>query len=122
MKIGLRLGQCLADIIEGKVIITDVLVLVVNSKFDPRKDDHWKMIWNHYTVTNKTWATGHHEEVYKYTLRRLHDSGKLHQPRVYGGRAHRFEEAWIDTVPTLRNIVPHGITYPELATMPDILI
>jgi hypothetical protein len=116
MKIGLRLGKCVLDIIKGDVLITDVLVIVANSKINPTKDDQWAKIWNSYKNETKIWDIGVHEEVFKYTLRRLYDMGKLHQPRIYGGREHSFNEAWIDAVPTLKKIVaPPNFVIPGKA-------
>lgn len=122
MKIGLRLGYCLRDIVNGTVKTSDVFVLVINSKFDPRNDAHWAEIWKYYTA-KKIWATGHHEDVYKFALRRLFRAGKLHQPRTYGGKPHEFNESWVEMVPVLNKKLPQQVTnFPELCIMPDILL
>jgi hypothetical protein len=118
MKIGLRLGKCVLDIVKGDVLITEVLVIVANSKINPTKDDQWAKIWNSYKNETKIWDIGVHEEVFKYTLRRLYDMGKLHQPRLYGGREHSFNEAWVDVVPTLKKMVaPPNVIIPGKAIL-----
>jgi hypothetical protein len=121
MKIGLRLGKCVLDIIKGDVLLTDVLVIVANSKINPNKDDQWTKIWNSYKNESKIWDIGIHEEVFKYTLRRLYDLGKLHQPRIYGGKEHNYVEAWVDVVPTLNKMVaPPKFVAPRKVVQPAV--
>jgi hypothetical protein len=121
VKIGLRLGKCVLDIVKGEVLITDVLVLVINSKFNPNKDDQWAKVWDVYKNQQKTWDVGIHEEVFKYTVRRLFDMGKIHQPRTFGGREHPYTEAWIDAVPTLtKTVVPKNFVIPGKPTPPPL--
>lgn len=123
MRIGLRLGYCLRDIVNGTVKTSDVFVLVINSKFDPRIDAHWAEIWKYYYTGKKIWDTGHHEDVYKFALRRLFKAGKIHQPRIYGAKPHSFDESWVEMVPVLKRKLPQQVTnFPELCTMPDILL
>ena len=125
MKIGLRLGVCMVDIVKGKVKSSDVLALIINSKFDPRADVHWKLIWDHYYRVTKIWDTGHHEDVYKFALRRMYNAGKIHQPKIYGGRAHTLTEAWVDIVPRLTDFMDNvaaQLAEQESLTIPDILI
>jgi hypothetical protein len=122
MKIGLRLGYCLRDIVKGTVKTSSIFVLIVNSKFNPNNDDHWDAIWEYY-MDNKIWDTGHSEDVYKFALRRLYKAGKIHQPRIYGGRVHKFTESWVEMIPALIKMAPQQVTsFPELSTIPDILL
>jgi hypothetical protein len=117
MKVGLRLGKCVLDIVKGDVLITDVLVIVANSRINPKNDEQWAKVWNVYKNESKIWDVGIHEEVFKYTLRRLFELGKLHQPKTYGGRTHSFKEPWVDIVPTLRDTaIPENFNIPGKPT------
>jgi len=48
MKIGLSYSRCVKDIVDGKVMIDDVLVIITRTDFDPNNNDQWQAIWQGY--------------------------------------------------------------------------
>lgn len=120
MKVGFRFGKCILDIVNGDVLITDVLVLITNSRFNPNSDSQWAKTWQIYKVQSKEWDNGVHEEVYKYTVRRLYDLGKIHQPKMYGAKAHTYTEPWLEIVPLLR--VDKALQKVTKSIWPDVLL
>lgn len=102
MKIGLSLSRCVVDIYNGDVDIDDVIVIVSRTNVDPTNNDHWSSIWHGYTGnqfgTRKDWVPyADHEEEFKQIVLDLHNTGKLHQPRQYGGYPPRVEYHWLET-------------------------
>lgn len=120
MKVGFRFGKCVVDIVNGDVLITDVLVIITNSKFNPNNDKQWAITWNIYKNESKEWDNGIHEEVYKYTVRRLFDLGKIHQPKLYGAKPHNYSEPWLELVPLLK--VDKALQNVAKSILPDILL
>jgi len=104
MKIGLSYSRCVRDIVEGKVNISDVLIIIARTDFDPRDDDQWSGIWagyhgDHFFNTNMEWNnTEHTEEEFRTVSTKLWNSGKLHQPRKFGARPARLPYYWLETV------------------------
>lgn len=104
MKIGLSYSRCVRDIVEGKVDLTDVLVIIARTDFDPRDDDQWSGIWSGYSGgsfmnMNMEWGdTDHTEEEFRAVSIELWDQGKLHQPRKFGAYPRRRPEYWLETV------------------------
>ena len=108
MKIGLSYSRCVRDIVDGKVDIKDVLVIVARTNFVPRDDEQWRNIWENYggggtfgsPYSNPEWMSYSDEAEQKFldvTLE-LYNSGKLHQPRQYGGHPASFPYYWLDCV------------------------
>jgi len=103
MKIGLSFSRCLKDIIDGNVDINDVLVIISRTNFDPTNDSQWKSIWDGYRYGGFSKA-----EWYEYTDEdevRFRDltidllkTGKLHQPRQFGGYVARRSEIWLEAI------------------------
>ena len=105
MKIGLSYSRCVKDIFDGKVDISDILVIVARTKFDPADDKHWRSIWRGYTQWGGAWSgPGHHDNTHEQQFREitlaLHNSGKLHQPRNFGseGNYRSRTEVWLEAV------------------------
>lgn len=106
MKIGLSYSRCVKDIFDGKVNISDILVIVARTKFDPTDDKSWDNIWRGYTQWGGAWSgPGHHvdnthEQQFREITLQLHNSGKLHQPRNFGSEndSRSRKEVWLEAV------------------------
>jgi cytochrome oxidase Cu insertion factor (SCO1/SenC/PrrC family) len=102
MKVGLSLSRCLRDIVEGKVLFEDVLVVIARTDVDPNDDNHWQQIFEGYLyggMSNPEWAgMEDEEENLRHVLKQLHKHGKLHQPRQYGAHPARMPYYWLDCV------------------------
>ena len=103
MKLGLSFSRCLRDLIDGKVMYDDVLVIIGRSDFDPHNDNHWNDIWYGYTqggFSHPEWR-GYEDrnDEFRRLSARLYDGGKLHQPRQYKlGNPVRLPYYWLDLV------------------------
>lgn len=113
MKIGLSFSRCVLDIVEGKVDISDVLVIVARTDFDPRDDSQWANIWQGYgggtmnksmrglfSNSNPEWSgyKDEDEEQFRSVSIELWESGKFHQPRQFGAYPRRMPYYWLETV------------------------
>jgi cytochrome oxidase Cu insertion factor (SCO1/SenC/PrrC family) len=102
MKVGLSLSRCLRDIVEGKVLFEDVLVVIARTDVDPDDDNHWKQIFEGYLyggLSNPEWAGMENEEGnLRHVLRQLHKHGKLHQPRQFGAHPPRMPYYWLECI------------------------
>jgi hypothetical protein len=111
MKIGLSYSRCVRDIVDGVVDITDVLVIISRTDFDPHDAEQWQGIWvgygggtdNGYTTSffsqsNPEWAGYHDEDQFRSVSIELWESGKLHQPRKFGAHPTRRSEIWLEAV------------------------
>jgi hypothetical protein len=92
-KIGLSLSRCVLDILEGTVKTNEVLVIVARTMFDYEKPDQWKSVFDSYRYSY--WSAFSDEEITQ-VMDELWRSGKIHQPRRFGGYAVRTEHAWIN--------------------------
>ena len=103
MKLGLSFSRCLRDLIDGKVMYDDVLVIIGRSDFDPHNDNHWNDIWYGYTqggFSHPEWR-GYEDrnDEFRRLSARLYDGGKLHQSRQYKlGNPVRVPYYWLDLV------------------------
>jgi hypothetical protein len=103
MKVGLSFSRCVRDIVDGVVDIDDVLVIIARTKFDPRNDKHWEEIWNGYhdgIWSRPEWVkyTQDQEAEFRRVALELWNTGKLHQPRIYGHYVGRSPGVWLDVV------------------------
>lgn len=108
MKIGLSLSRCVRDIVDGKVDITDVLVIVARTDFDPRDQEQWDGIWQGYgggQTPGSPWAmpewgnyTDQDEDRVRSVCIELWKQGKLHQPRQFGARPRRVPYYWLEAI------------------------
>jgi len=102
MRVGLSLSRCVRDIVEGKVLFEDVLVVIARTDVDPYNDAHWKQIFDGYLYggfSEAEWAgMEDEEENLRHVLKQLHDHGKLHQPRQFGAHPARMPYYWLDCV------------------------
>ena len=108
MKIGTSLSRCVRDIFDQKVKISDVVVIVARTDFDPENDSHWDRIWDGYggngvasVWSHPEWA-GYtdHEQAFRDICIDLKISGKLHQPRQFGAFPSRLRHYWYDLLLT----------------------
>jgi hypothetical protein len=104
MKIGLSYSRCVRDIIDGYIDITDVLVIITRTNFDPRNDKQWASIWegyhDSYGLSNPEWRNypPEDEDRFRNLTIELWDQGKLHQPRKFGAHPSRRPEIWLEAV------------------------
>ena len=97
MKIGLSLSRCVRDIVEGNVNVTDVLLLITRTNFDPTVEKQWSAIWAGYNTVNPEWY-GLDEDAVKSVIMLLWAQGKIHQPRKFGAHPVRMPYYWLETV------------------------
>ena len=106
MKIGLSYSRCVRDIFDGKVNISDVLLIISRTNFNPSNDDQWKSIWEGYgggqtmgsPWSNPEWSnypSEDEEEFRKITLE-LYNTGRMHQPRQFGAHPKRLPYIWLE--------------------------
>jgi hypothetical protein len=104
MKIGLSYSRCVRDIVDGRVDISDVLVIIARTDFDPRVDEQWAGIWSgyhdSYGLSNPEWAVypDEDEDRFRDVSVELWEQGKLHQPRQFGTHPRRLPYIWLETV------------------------
>jgi hypothetical protein len=104
MKIGFSFGRCVRDIVDGIVDIDDVLIIIARTDFDPRDNDQWTGIWEGYHMrqgwSNPEWANypPEDEDKFRSVSIELWETGKLHQPRKFGGHPSRRPEIWLEAV------------------------
>jgi hypothetical protein len=112
MKIGLSYSRCVLDIVEGKVDISDVLVIIARTDFDPHDDKQWQGIWQGYgggaggdrmrgifSGSNPEWMEygDEDEDRFRSVSIELWEQGKFHQPRKFGAYPKRRSEFWLET-------------------------
>jgi hypothetical protein len=106
MKIGLSYSRCVRDIIDGKVDISDVLLIIARTNFDPRNDKQWSGIWEGYgggqtfgnPFSNPEWMNypAEDEDRFRSVSIELWESGRLHQPRQFGAHPTRMPYYWLE--------------------------
>jgi hypothetical protein len=108
MKIGLSLSRCVRDIVNGQVDISDVLVIIARTDFDPRNADQWEGIWKGYgggQTLGSPWSqpewnefSVEDEDRVRSVCVELLEQGKLHQPRQFGAHPRRRNEIWLEAI------------------------
>lgn len=103
MRVGLSFSRCIKDIVDGVVDINDVLVIISRTDTNPTIDEQWKGIWKGYTMggwTHAEWeGYENQEDEFRKVATALYLTGKLHQPRQFGGQnPMRRDEIWLETV------------------------
>ena len=104
MKIGLSYSRCVRDIVDGVVDISDVLVLITRTDFNPNDDEAWESIWTGYRMrtgwSNPEWIDyeDSDEDRFRSVSIELYDSGKMHQPRQFGAHPRRLPHIWLEAV------------------------
>lgn len=104
MKIGLSYSRCIRDIVDGVVDISDVLIVIARTDFDPYDDEQWASIWAGYRMRQgwsaPEWANYEDEDESKFrdASKELWDQGKFHQPRKFGAMPARRSEIWLEAV------------------------
>jgi hypothetical protein len=106
MKIGLSFSRCVRDIVDGKVDISEVLIVISRTDFDPHNDEQWKGIWEGYgggqtfgsPYSNPEWIDypAEDEDRFRSVSIELWESGKFHQPRQFGARPQRLPYYWLE--------------------------
>lgn len=115
MKIGLSYSRCVRDIVDGTVDISEVLVIIARTDFDPHDDKQWKGIWQGYgggdnnstmrglfSGANPEWSGygDEDEDRFRSVSIELWEQGKLHQPRQFGAHPSRLSYYWLDAILT----------------------
>jgi hypothetical protein len=104
MKIGLSYSRCILDIVEGRVDISDVLVVIARTDFDPTIDDEWADIWEGYCyggLSNPEWSnydfnSPEDQAKFRDVSTELWEQGKIHQPRKFGAHPRRLPYYWLE--------------------------
>lgn len=101
MLIGFSFSRCVRDIVDGVVDIDNVLVIIARTNFDPTNDEHWKEIWNGYHTgvwSRPEWVdyTIEQEPEFRRVAVELWNTGKLHQPRMFGHYVSRADTVWLE--------------------------
>jgi len=116
MKIGLSYSRCVRDIFDGKVSISDVLLIIARTDFDPHNDEQWAGIWAGYhgynPWSNPEWASyeDEDEEEFRKISIELYDTGRMHQPRQFGAHPRRLPYIWLEA----------GLPNDEMASNPAV--
>jgi hypothetical protein len=104
MKIGLSYSRCILDIVEGRVDISDVLVVIARTDFDPTIDDEWAGIWEGYCYggmsraewSNYDFNSPEDQAKFRDVSTELWEQGKIHQPRKFGAHPRRLPYYWLE--------------------------
>lgn len=108
MKLGTSLSRCVRDIYDGTVSMDNILVVIARTDVDPEDDKQWDNIWRGYAGdgvggvwSNPEWYNYQDKETeFREICVQLKKTGRLHQPRQYGGFPQRMEKYWYDVVLT----------------------
>jgi len=110
MKIGFSVSKCVLDIVEGRVDISDVLIIIGSTDFDPTVDEEWSNIWEYYSddssiFSNPIWSDWQNsegaEDQFRAIILQLWHDGKIHQPRKFGAPPYRFPVTWLEAMPSI---------------------
>jgi hypothetical protein len=80
MKVGISFSECIRDIVIGKVLFDDVMVICARTNFSVDQLANWISVWDWYKTG--TWA-GLDEQQTKNVAISLWKTGKIHQPRMF---------------------------------------
>jgi hypothetical protein len=117
MLIGTSLGQCLKDILSGKVSESDVVMIITRTRAEDAEKlfevlDHYYYSGNGQSYDLSVDGTKTIEEV-RELASRLFNTGKIHQPRCFpnfgGGYVHPGMSGagnWIELAPANWNSTP----------------
>ena len=107
MKIGLSYSRCIRDIVDGKVDISDVIVIITRTDFDAYNDQQWKSIWEGYgggheakgsIWSRREWDGYENEQAFRDVTLELYRTGRMHQPRQFGTNPMRLSYYWLETI------------------------
>ena len=103
MLIGLSISKCVADILDEKVEIEDIVVIVGRTYFDEETMDR---LIDDYRLPSMPWSIYEHGDC-KHILTELWRRGKIHQPRHYGAhpRSAPYGKHWLRLAPE-----PHDLS------------
>lgn len=99
MKIGFSFGRCIRDIVKGEVKIEDVTVIIARTRMSNLDDVRY--VVGEYMYRND-YLYGLDKDDCQRVAAELYNSGRIHQPRLYGvnpvipGDDH----IWMDLLPT----------------------
>ncbi len=99
MKIGFSFGQCIRDIVQGKVKIEDVIVIVASTRIETREQlDVIVLDYMH----RPDYLLDLDEKECNEVALHLWDTGKIHQPRIHGTHRGRVPSdcVWADVLPS----------------------
>ena len=99
MKIGFSFGQCVRDIVQGKVKIEDVIVIVASTRIEAR--EQVEAIIEDYRY-RADYLLGLDEKECNTIALHLWDTGKIHQPRIHGTHRGSVQAdcVWADVLPS----------------------
>ena len=99
MKIGFSFGQCIRDIVQGKVKIEDVIVIVASTRIETL--EQLEVIVQGYMHRPDYLLDLDEKECYTVASH-LWDTGKIHQPRITGVHRDRVPAdcVWADVLPS----------------------
>lgn len=105
MKIGFSFGRCIRDIVNGVVDFDDVLLIITRTRIE--ESDYLSGMIREYTWRND-YLEGLDEDHCLDVAVRLWESGKIHQPLMYGARLSHVSEKylWMDVIPTATDMDP----------------
>jgi len=113
--IGTSFGRCMASILKGEVREQDVLFIVTGTMC-PDKKEFLEVAETYFSNGNRNVFQPEQynvdritREEYMSLASHLYDAGKIHQPRnfAYGhGLAGRYDDLWLQVVPTNENTTP----------------
>ena len=99
MKIGFSFGQCIRDIVQGKVKTEDVIVIVAGTRIETL--EQLEVIVRDY-MYRADYLLGLDEKECYSVASHLWDTGKIHQPRIHGThrRSVPADCVWADVLPS----------------------
>lgn len=102
MKIGFSFGRCIRDIVNGDVDINDVLVIIARTHMETAA--HVTGVVDAY-MDRRAYLDGLDQAKCLDVALTLWDSGRIHQPRVYGNNPSMVSEKylWMDVSPSVND-------------------
>jgi hypothetical protein len=99
MKVGFSFGRCIRDIVKGDVKLEDVIVIVARTRMPELKDVEW--VVDEYMYRDD-YLYGLDREQCQNVAKDLFNTGRIHQPRMFGARPviPGEDHIWMDLMPT----------------------
>lgn len=104
MLVGFSVSKCVADIIDSKIDVDDILVIIGRTDFDVEHIDSLIDQYRHY---NGVWIK-YDTQTLRNLLINLYKSGKIHQPRKFGEypRSVTYGKHWGEVMTTPNDLTP----------------
>lgn len=109
MKIGFSFGRCVRDIVQGKIIMDDVLCIIART-YMPSVEDVKKVI--HAYAHEPSYLMGLDQDACEAVGVELFLSGKIIEPRANGIRVLKVprDYIWMDLYPTVVDVHNAGVS------------